>query len=181
MAPERRSLTSDAAAPSTARSPAGGSATGGQRNVGFDGEPHVGQVNGHPAYGLQQFLVDAEREPVHIERFVVFGRLIQSQCKTRTASAAASKIDADGLTRLALKVAFQLLTGVFTQFNHKSSTKTKGSCTSKATRPQALKTYTADNEVCSTLCQPRFQAKAYRSKIPLLFTKSGLAFPAETS
>ena len=125
MAPERRRKTSDAAASSAARTAAGRSATGSQRNVGFDGKPHVGQVNIHPTHGLQQFLVDAEGEPVHIKLFVVFGRLIQSQCKTRTASAAAGKIDADGFTRLALKVAFQLLAGAFTQFDHKSSMKNK--------------------------------------------------------
>lgn len=90
--PEYLEITGSMTAAGAAAGAAGAAAEGKLR---FDGEAHVAHVDLHTADTFEQGRFEAESETVDIEGLVVFGRLIQSQCETRAASAAGGQIDAD--------------------------------------------------------------------------------------
>ena len=74
---------------------AGTAAAAAKGQFRLDEEAHVAHVDLHAADTFEQGRFEAESETVDIEGLVVFGRLIQSQCETRAASAAGGQIDAD--------------------------------------------------------------------------------------
>ncbi len=90
----KKFAASDAA---TAAARAAAAAVGyGQRDKRSDRKSHVGQIDGGTACGGQQFFVNTEYQSVHVKRCITISRLVQSQSKTRTASAAGRLINADG-------------------------------------------------------------------------------------
>ena len=66
-----------------------------ERDFGIDDEAHVADVDLHAADAFQQRIFQTEGETVDFKGLVVFSRLIQSQCETRTASAAGGQINTD--------------------------------------------------------------------------------------
>ena len=66
-------------------------ATKGQ--FGLEVEAHIAHVDLNATDALKKGAFEAEGETVDFEGFVVFSRLIQSQCETRAASATGGKID----------------------------------------------------------------------------------------
>ena len=75
-------------------------ATTAERQFRLDEEAHIAYVDLNATDALQKGAFDAESETVGFEGFVVFSRLIQSQCETRAASATGGKIDANARLRL---------------------------------------------------------------------------------
>ena len=90
-----------------------------QRNFGLKHKAHIADVDLHAANTFQQGLFDAESEPVNFKGLIVFSRLIQSQCKTRTASAAGGKIDTDAGLGLVGEESLKLLTSSVGKMNHR--------------------------------------------------------------
>ena len=86
----------------------------------FHRESHVRQIDFDAAYLGEQRFLNAERKSALLFHAVPISRLIQSQRKTRTASAV-DGIDPDGLLLLVRKERFKLLAGGFRQFEHCSS------------------------------------------------------------
>ena len=74
---------------------AGTAAAAAERQFRLDEEAHIAHVDFDTTDALEQSVFDAESETVDFKGLVVFSRLIQSQCETRTASAAGGQIDAD--------------------------------------------------------------------------------------
>ena len=74
---------------------AGTAAAAAERQFRFDEEAHIAHIDFDAADAFKKRLFEAESETVNFKGLVVFIRLIQSQCETRTASTARSKIDAD--------------------------------------------------------------------------------------
>ena len=70
-------------------------ATTAERQFRLDHEAHIAHVDLDAADALQKRAFEAESETVDVKGLVVFSRLIQSQCKTRAASATGGKIDTD--------------------------------------------------------------------------------------
>ena len=70
-------------------------ATTAERQFRLDHETHVAHVDLNATNALQEGAFEAESETVDFKGLVVFSRLIQSQCETRTASATGGKIDTD--------------------------------------------------------------------------------------
>ena len=70
-------------------------ATTAERQFRLDEEAHIAYVDLNATDALQKGAFDAESETVGFEGFVVFSRLIQSQCETRAASATGGQIDTD--------------------------------------------------------------------------------------
>ena len=80
---------------SAAGAAAGTAATTAKRQFRLDHEAHVANVDLDAANALQKGIFEAESETVDFKGLVVFSRLIQSQCETRTASATGGQIDTD--------------------------------------------------------------------------------------
>jgi len=91
------------------------------RLFGFDDETVVGHVNLDIASLGLKFLVDKEGKSTGLEYFVFIVRLIQSQSQAWAGSAASCEIDADRGCLLVLEVAFELLLGSFSNFEHVNS------------------------------------------------------------
>ena len=74
---------------------AGTAAAAAERQFRLDHEAHIAHVDLNATDALKKGAFEAEGETVDFEGFVVFSRLIQSQCETRTASATGGQIDTD--------------------------------------------------------------------------------------
>ena len=70
-------------------------ATTAERQFRLDHEAHIAHVDLNATDALKKGAFEAESETVGFEGFVVFSRLIQSQCETRAASATGGKINTD--------------------------------------------------------------------------------------
>ena len=81
----------------------------GQGGLGIDGKTHIGIVNGHVGHLGKQLLVHAEIVSLFLSLGVGVFWLVQSQCESGPASAAAGKEYSDGAGRIAVKVGIQLL------------------------------------------------------------------------
>lgn len=109
-------VATSAGAAATAR----GAASLRQRFYGFYRKAHVGQIDINAFHFFHQFFTDTEREVVDFYDFIVIGRLVQSQRKTRAASATGRKINTNARLGLIRKERFQFFAGVFRKINHKS-------------------------------------------------------------
>ena len=114
--PEPRSglflATAAGAAAGTAAAPAL------KRKFRFDDEAHVAYVDFDAADAFQQRFFQTERESVDFEGLIIVVRLVQSQSKTRTASAAGGQVDADAGPGLVGEEGLKLLTGSVGKIDH---------------------------------------------------------------
>jgi len=86
--------------------------------LGFHDESVIGHVNFDIAGLIQQFLFHEEGESTGLGHVILIVRLIQSQGQARARSAAGREIHADRGRFLVLEVAFELLLGSFSDFDH---------------------------------------------------------------
>jgi pyrimidine operon attenuation protein/uracil phosphoribosyltransferase len=115
-------LRSDAASGGACTASAGGRRAGTlQGNCRIHHKTHVGHIYRHSADFGEKLPVDAKRKSTLIKARISIGRPVQGQGKTRTASAAGSKINADTPAFLVRKICFQFLTGAFTKLKHEKA------------------------------------------------------------
>lgn len=124
----------------TAAATAAAAAGGGQRDIGVHRESHVGHIDGDAPDLRHQIGGHAESETVDFLGAILCVRLIQSQGKTRAASAAGGKKHADGLAFLVREVGFQLFTSIFRQIDHSFSSlgRIRGASCPSGAGPDAL-------------------------------------------
>lgn len=102
----------------TAGASAGATASAAEGQLRFDDEAHIAYIDSDTADTFQKGRFEAEREPVDIKRLVVFSRLIQSQCKTRTASATGGEVDTDAGLGPVSEEGLELGTSRFGKMDH---------------------------------------------------------------
>ena len=97
---------------------AGTAAAAAERQFRLDHEAHIAHVDLNATDALQKGAFDAESETVDFEGFVVFSRLIQSQCETRTASATGGKIDTNARLGLIREESLKFSTSRIGKIDH---------------------------------------------------------------
>ena len=97
---------------------AGTAAAAAERQFRLDEEAHIAHVDLNAADALKKRAFEAESETVDVKGLIVFSRLIQSQCKTRTASAAGGQIDADARLGLIGEESLKLGTSRVRKMDH---------------------------------------------------------------
>ena len=102
----------------TAGATAGAAAAATERQFRFDDEAHIAYVDFNTADTFQKGRFEAEGKPVDFKRLVVFSRLIQSQCKARTASATGGEINTDAGLRPVSEEGLELGTSRFRKMDH---------------------------------------------------------------
>ena len=93
-------------------------ATTAERQFRLDHEAHIAHVDLNATDALKKGAFEAESETVDFEGFVVFSRLIQSQCETRTASATGGKIDTNARLGLIREESLKFSTSRIGKIDH---------------------------------------------------------------
>ena len=112
----------DAASGGTSAASASGRSTGTlQGNCGTHHKSHVCHIYFYAANLGKQFFINAKRESAFMKLRIYIGWPIQGQSKTRTASAAWSKINTKIPAFFVCKIRFKLLAGAFGKLKHKKA------------------------------------------------------------
>ena len=104
----------------TAGAAAGTAAAAAERQFRLDEEAHIAHVDLNAADALKKRAFEAESETVDFKGLVVFSRLIQSQCETRTASATGGQIDTDAGLGLIGEESLKFCTGGIRKIDHRT-------------------------------------------------------------
>ena len=89
-----------------------------KRNFRLDDEAHVAHVDFYAADAFQQRIFKTEGKTVDVKGLVIISRLVQSQGKTGTASAAGGKIDTDAGLGLVGEERLKFLAGSIGKIDH---------------------------------------------------------------